>query len=191
MKLDVRILNASLFALMLAACDGGPSLPRVSGIDGAVRFTYSGARNGTYSAAGAADGFSPSYAYADRSSDGWTAVYTTWARQDGSRISLTIAFPTPSGPTTVGFDWRKCLQDGPCPGGTVFFVPPQAPFAAGDRARDVAQDVFSYARGTIRITSVTAGRIRGTFSGSGNSQAVTTDELSLSDGAFDVPIVSQ
>ena len=184
MKPRIAAVTLALLATSLASgCEGAPGLPRASRPDGTVRFTYSGARTGTYSVAGAADGVSTSYAYAYPAPDpGWTIVSTTWAAQDGSSISLAFGFPTPSGAKTVDFDWRTCLQDMPCPGGVVFFFPPQTALHAA----------YGYARGTIRITSVSGGRMRGTFSGEGTRESGSgTEALTLADGVFDVPVLDQ
>ncbi|HEU4558470.1 MAG TPA: hypothetical protein VFS20_11495 [Longimicrobium sp.] len=177
---------ALLGALGAGGCDGGPNLPPVDGSEGAARFTYSGARSGSFTAAGVPDPTSTSYAYARPSSSGWMDVTTTWVRSNGSRIRLSFAFPTPTRPTTVEFDWSECPADGFCPGGIVIFTPP--PPSITDES---GEDVFSFARGTIRITSVEGGRIRGIFSGRGNRQTAGGGTLMLSDGAFDVPIVDE
>lgn len=173
---------ALLTAVVGGGCDGGPTLPSVSGNEGALKFRYSGARSGTYVAAGNPSGGGTSAAYAQPTADGTTVVRTSARNPDGSAVTVFLYFPTPAAPTTIAVDWSECPRDGFCAGGQVFFSP-ATPSAI------TPSEQFGYSEGTIRITAAGAGRIRGTFGGRAHA-ATGSGAVNIRDGEFDLPLLA-
>ena len=173
-------------ALALAGCDGSPTLPSVSGEDGAMRFSYSGAHGGTFNAV---SNTGPNiWAYAE-AGNGYVTLRSQMRKADGSEVTLFVAFADPNGgvfvapaaPQTITIDVDNCPQDVACAGGTIRFTPPH-PIGAIPQMFET----FNYRRGTIHITARGNGRIRGTLSGDLVSESST---LSVRDGEFDLALL--
>ena len=176
------------FAALLGACDDatGPDRNEV----GTVRFTYAGARSGTFEAVGrfpaatVRGSATGTWAAAVRlraglvPEDGPHAVLAATQRRADARADVFSVLFVPLEVRTV-----SCGEDevALCPLFTQlrFGVPP----LVGD-----AEAEFVVVSGTLRVTGASESRVRGTFemvlrqTGSGAA-------LLVSDGSFDVPVV--
>lgn len=165
-------------ALAVAGCDGRPTFPTVSGEDGAVRFSYSGAHDGTFKAV--SNTGQNIWAYAE-AGNGYVVLRSQMRKDDGSEVTLFVAFFAPAAPQTITIDLDRCLQGAACPGGSIRFTPPH-PIGSIPQT----YEVFNYRRGTIRVTEIGNGRIRGTVSG---ELASESSALSVRDGEFDLALL--
>jgi hypothetical protein len=183
MKRRSLVVAASLVTVFaLSGCGNEPTLPSVSGNEGALRFSYSGARRGTYVAAGDVHEGTGVWAYAELDG-GRTVIRTLGRKGDNGTIELFLVFETPAAPGTIPIDFGACVQGAFCAGGAVQFAPQQI---GGTSTGNIA-DTYGFRSGAIRITSMEGGRIRGTFSG---RLTGTSEPLSVSDGQFDLPVVA-
>ena len=180
MKKPVR--SIVLLAVLAAACDGS-TLPAVTGSEGALRVDLAGARSASFGARGDGTGIQRSeYAVGGRS-NGWIGVQAAHPNADGSQTRIAFTFPERTAPYTITFDWTKCAADLDCPGGIAYLdAPPGNPDGG---------NVFSFSKGEIRVTRISNGRVRGTFSGSGAAMNASTGALRYLNGSFDVPVVDR
>jgi hypothetical protein len=173
------LLLATLALALLAGCKdstGSTTHDRVS-------FTYSGSRSGSFSASGPVPSTSApwakAFAGASAASDGYTvSAYSPSTATVGTRLVFltdqaggTGAYSSDCSDSgtadrcffgVIKFDW-----DGSAPAGT---------------ANGVS---FGTEHVTLNLTSVTATRMAGTFSGTFVSGA---QRITITDGAFDVPV---
>ena len=179
-------LAAALAALTLAACGDGTGSDIASG---SLAFTYSGARNGSYSASGTFERTSDStfarqpFAVGARGSDGATTFASILSYQPATSATghlVLFSLPNVTAPATLTFDANCDAAD--CPvGGVIFDTNP-------DQSEDEA-DFYVFDSGTLEVTSVSSGRLRGTFSGTA-TEFFGDRSITITHGTFDVPLVS-
>lgn len=174
---------------LLAACGDstGPDKPSNSNA-GSLGFSYSGDRVGSYSASGvfSRDGGSPfvkqPFATGIRNQAGGQQEmvllsYTPVSAATGNMV----LFIVPNVTATGGYPLHtSCTDDADCPFAGVFF----------DTDPGVEEDdseAYVFTDGTLNVTSVTDGHLRGTFSG---TAATLSGErvITVADGSFDVPV---
>ena len=180
LPMKTRTAASILLLAILSACDSS-NLPDVSGTDGALRFDFSGAHSGTFQAQG--DGTA-------RTGDQWAGGYRSraWITVTGVRALggglqdlFSFDFPEKAAPYTVKVDRSQCLPMAPCSGGLLVLG------MGGDG--QVPGDDFLFSTGEIRVTSISHGRVRGTFSGTAPADP-GTGAVQLVQGSFDVPLVT-
>ncbi len=185
-----------VLAAFAAAC-GDSTGPGLSGTEGVLRFTYSGTVSGNFVAEGAIDMSSPSglptSAGAVAMEEGGMFAVVGVRPTTGNRIDMfALSLGNMQGTGTVNINLIACqdIQSGTCPSG-VFMLdvdPARAVVAPEPTLPDTPMYILM--SGSITVTSRSATRIRGSFSGS----AMSTDLASLrmitiSGGSFDVPII--
>jgi hypothetical protein len=178
----VRTAASLLLLAALAACDS-TNLPKVSGNDGAVRFDFSGAKSGAFTARG--DGVtraSAEWAVGDRSR-GWITVNAVRATGGSRQDVFSFDFPEQAAPYIIRFDRSQCAPQAPCSGGIVVLGMDPASDTSGP-----GED-YLFSKGEIHVTSLAGGRVRGTFSGTAPADP-GTGALQIVDGSFDVPLVA-
>lgn len=184
----MRRLAAAASLLALAACGDGPSA--VTGLNGAISFTYSGAGGGTFNVSGTM----PTIA-AQIGNSNWGAGFrdtpNTQIQVAGVRTRgagrydvvdlalprLTVGSSTIS--ATCNPDTSNCAE--------VFFV---TNASESDNNFDF---VYMLTTGTVAISEISDSRVKGSFTGSGtcfNASGATSAFTIMSGGTFDVPLVS-
>ncbi|HSU12882.1 hypothetical protein [Longimicrobium sp.] len=181
-------IAAALLAatISLAACGDSTG----SSVDpGSLSFTYTGARSGSYSATGAIVRTSdttfakqPFAVGAKGTLQGQTFVsilsYRPVTSSTGDMVLFDLANVT--GPTVLSLD-AGCVADD-CPfAGIAFDTDPDA--------SEDESDFYLFDSGTLSVTAVSGGRIRGTFSGTA-TEFFGDATITVTNGAFDVPLVS-
>ena len=177
-------LAAALAALAACSDSTGPS-----GNEGQLQFGYSGARNGSYSATGelVPSGSSAGFVKQSFAAAGSTtfsgdpviilASYAPVTSQVGDQIELILPGRTGTFAFVEGCDANDCAE-----GFLGFSFDP-------DLGYDANGDYFTLVSGTVTITSVSGGRVRGTFSGTAVSDASgSARTLNVSGGSFDAPL---
>jgi hypothetical protein len=171
--------------LALAACGDGTG----SGVEpGSLSFTYTGARSGSYSATGTIRRTSdttfarqPFAVAAKASFQGASFVsllsYQPVTDQTGHLVLFDLAGVT--GPAT--FSLAPCDT-------------PDCPFAAiafdtDPNAGEDDSDLYVFDSGTLAVTSVSGGHLRGTFNGTA-TLLLGDATITVANGTFDVPLVS-
>lgn len=188
-----RFAPAFLFVAALAACDG-PTGPGETADPGSLGFSYAGAVSGTFGVEGA-----PRLDARGRPSFGAWAVAGPSVRFPEEKLTVVglrgenerdavlfaVSVPRLSAPGTVAID-RNCA--GPeCASALLLFGSddPRTPHAGVERTCEILS-------GTLTVTSISEGRVTGTFSGRGHCVAdVQRDPFlpfTISDGSFDAAI---
>lgn len=183
-----RLTVTGSLVLLIACGDDGPTT--VTGLNGALSFTYSGAVSGTFNATGQM----PTSPTAQETS-AWAAgeVITTGTdagtyavaaspRTGGTYdLVVVVANRTNAGTATIDFD--NCTDD-VC-SGVSFIIGQETGTGSG------FDQLCGLASGTVVITEVTSSRIIGTFSGAGScfSEGGTETAFTVTNGSFNVPIV--
>ena len=188
MRLQHLAVTASLAAVLIGCGDDGPTT--VTGLNGALSFTYSGAVSGTFNATGQM----PTSATAQETAT-WAAgeVVTTGADagtyavastpRTGGRHDFVIVVANRTNAGTATIDLNNCDAN-VCSG--VSFVIGQETGTGGGFLQ-----LCGLESGTVVITEVTSTRIIGTFSGAGTcfSESGTETAFTVTNGSFNVPIV--
>ncbi len=193
MKHILKFVCIPLLPAVLAACDG-PTGAGETVDPGALRFTYAGSVSGTFGVEGA-----PLLDARGRAAPGAWAVAGPSARfpeekltvvgyrggAGGDAVLFAISMPRLSAPGTVTID-RDCAGQ-QCASALLLFGSdePHRPHAGVERTCEVLS-------GTVTVTSITAERVAGTFSGRGHCVGdVQRDPFlpfTLSEGSFDAAI---
>jgi hypothetical protein len=178
-----RLLVASVF-LSLLACDS--TEPNVSG---SVSFTYTGAGGGTFSAAGDVPSFN-----APSTSSSWAVGYT-----DAGETYVVASRPRTGGLTDLAVLRIQRTTTGSEPIDPACDVDGSAAcsglmFSLNFNGNGDTGDFFCFlSSGTVVVTEISEGRIKGTFSGSGSCTAGaggTPAAFAVTGGSFDVARVT-
>ena len=177
-----RLLVTSL--VFLAAC-GSDGPTTVTGFDGALTFTYSGANSGTFSASGSL----PSTASGQAT--------TAWAAAQASATSeMFVAAASPRSSTThdfVGIFIQRNTVGTETINPSCSFNCNGVDLTIGAANSGSTFTVMCYlTSGSIASTEKSASRMKGTFSGSGEcltSTGAAAGALTVTNGTFDVAIV--
>ena len=172
----------------MAACKDSTGSDN-NGNNGSLSFNYSGARSGSYQASGQYQSSGTSFAKQSFAVGTNTVLFgtpvaliasyqpTTSSR--GDEVILVLEGNAHTGTYSRDFD---C--DANCAIGFVSYgIDP----ALDD---DTSSDDFSFADGTVTVTSVSNGRMRGTFSGHMEDDETSLRTVNVVSGSFDVPMVS-
>jgi hypothetical protein len=179
-----RILLAALpFAVLIAACED-PSGPGQGAAESRVSIAYTGAVSGSFVGEGSPDpGSAPNaqtFATANRAADG-TVEIIAYGQRGGSRFDLTtITLPD----AAVG---QAAVEV--CPGETCSSV--ALALDVGRATGSVATHTCHLDEGSIRVTSITQTRVKGTISGSGfcvPGGGGDFVDFQVASGSFDVMI---
>jgi hypothetical protein len=182
--MKTRILLAALpLAAFIAACDD-PSGPGEASAESRVSIAYTGAVSGTFVGEGSPDlGSAPNaqtFASATRAADG-TVEVVAYGQRGGSRFDVTsITIPN----AAVG---QAAVEV--CPGETCPSV--SLALDLGRATGSVAAHTCHLDEGSIRVTSITQTRVKGTVSGSGYcipGAGGDFVDFSIASGTFDVQI---
>jgi hypothetical protein len=186
-----RIIAAATLAAAAALAGCKDSTGNDGPGSGSVSFTYTGARSGSYSASGEFErvgtssfvkkSFAAGVTLADPSGQyigvlGYVPVTATTGNQ------AVLVLPTVTGGETLTLD-PTCESTTFCPLGLITFD--LNPDAQVDDSEG-----FLFSDGTVHVTSVANGRIKGTFSGTA-VDITGTKTLTVTSGAFDVPLLQQ
>ena len=177
-----RLFVASL--VLLAAC-GSDGPTTVTGFDGALSFTYSGANSGTFSASGAL----PTSAAAQATS--------AWAAAQASATSeMFVAAASPRSGTThdlVGIFIQRNTVGSDEVDDACGFNCTSVDLSIGLANSGSTFTAYCYlTAGTVAITEKSASRMKGTFSGTGectSSGGAPTGAFTVTNGTFDVAIL--
>jgi len=197
----LRLAVALGVALTLAACDGGgPGDPNPPETGGTVSFTFSGDQSGSFSAAGMRQGSPENPAFGTWAAAGWSqeeqqlAVAAFRGRTAPAGDWFVLGLGNTTGTGTVTLDGAPCLEgeeDGCAMGILGFDVREPGEFdPTNDR-------VYAILSGTVTITTFTADRLRGTFSGTAVhlldhfTSAPEPRTLTIAGGSFDVPLIRE
>lgn len=168
---------------LLASC-GGDGPTTVTGFNGALSFTYSGANSGTFSASGSV----PTTANG-QFTNAWAAA------QASSTSEMFVAAVSPRSSTThdiVGIFIQRNTVGSVTINSTCNVNCNSVDLAIGvaNNGSTFTADCFLTA-GTIAITEKTSSRMKGTFSGTGtcSSSVGSTGSFTATGGTFDVAIV--
>lgn len=184
----------------LAACDGGGTGPVVP--SGSASFRFSGGlptlfTGGSFSASGApeldASGRPGVQAWAVAGSHptngplvppGSKLAVVAFSPRGGQGDLLVLTLPRVSGPTSVQIDDHCAAVN--CTRGLILLgVSPHAP-------HDGVRGACEFSTGTVQITSVSGGRVRGTFAATGwctvDLRTSPVYSITVPEGEFDVPI---
>lgn len=178
-----QLLLAASLAL-LAGC-GSDKVTTVTGLNGAVSFTYSGAVSGTYSATGAlpSGNFETTTWSAGVISQGAVFVESATPASSSSHNFVFIAIPrTTTGSSPID---PEC-SDNVC--GEMFFELGAPNSGSANPTQTCILDA-----GTITITEITSSRVKGTFTGTAGtclSSNQTLGSFTVTNGSFDVALVS-
>ncbi|HKP77083.1 MAG TPA: hypothetical protein VJT67_16245 [Longimicrobiaceae bacterium] len=158
---------------------------------GSVSFTYTGARSGTYSASGEFEKLGSgsfvkkSFATGVNLNDangnvigilGYVPVTATTGHQ------AVLVLPPVTGGETLEID-PTCEGTTFCPLGLISFnLNPDEQFDDSEG--------FLFTGGTVHVTSVANGRLKGTFSGTA-VDVTGTQTLTVTNGSFDVPLLPE
>jgi hypothetical protein len=183
------LLSALFGALATPACRDGGTDPS-AGESGTVSFTYvAGSQSRSYTASGAV------------SLSGGSAQFGTWAvaGRSGSEL-LVMAFVERTGSRGDGFFLYLPQVNGPrtdafteeC-GNDPDAICPYVSLVTGMMLGDDDSFTRSCAleSGTVTVTAISDGRVRGTFSGTGECFVAATDAdeaFRITNGTFDVPV---
>lgn len=186
MKTGCLAVALAVAALTLSGCGDSTG----SGVKtGSLSFSYSGARSGSYNASGeyrpTATSFARQpFAVGSKGVQNGVAFISVLSYQPVTTTTghvVIMLLPTVTAPATLSLD-ASCDTD-QCPlAGVVFDTDP-----------DVAEDesnLYVFDSGTLQVTSVSSGRITGTFSGTA-TEILSDSSITVTNGAFDVPLVSQ
>lgn len=193
--MNSRLFFAGLLAAFTAACGDGGTEPELQ--TGSLSFSYSGAESGTFAATGPldVDGGAPTSDGAAAQSYGTTFTRIAAVRMAGSNQAdiIQFALPAVTGPGSFSLD-MECLSASyggfTCPFAVIgLSVPTQSPPPGSPTV--LPDGLYAFASGTITVTSVTATRIVGTFSGSAQSiefdPSAGAEVITVTNGTFDVP----
>ncbi|MFL5538464.1 MAG: hypothetical protein ACJ8J0_05700 [Longimicrobiaceae bacterium] len=174
-------------AITLSACGDSTGSDAASG---SLAFSYTGARSGSYSATGSFRRTSDStfarqpFAVGAKGTENGVSFVSLLAYQPVSATTGDLALfllPNVTGPTTL--DLSPGCAAAECPLAAIIFdTDPQA--------SEDESDVYTFESGTLAVTSVSGGRMRGTFSGTA-TQFFGGESVTVTGGTFDVPLVSQ
>jgi hypothetical protein len=189
-------LGAALLVLALLAGCGGD----VSGVSetiepGTMTFVYGGAVSGAFAAEGAplvdararplfgtwaAAGLSPFIG-------GKLVVAGFSGQRENEGVHLALSVPRVEGPATIRID-TNCLDPGCSSLYLLVGADPRNPHGTKDLTCDMI-------KGTLQITSISADRVAGTFSGEGFCVAHIRKDpfipFTVQNGSFDVDIVEE
>lgn len=194
-RIPALALAACLVAV--AACDDGTTGP-VDAPSGSLSFSYSGAQSGSFSATGQYGEdrtgsfewrpFAVGLRYFDNSVNAQTIDIFGVAPRSGTRgDAVDLFIDDLTQPRALSLDLEACLlnratldvRDGCAVGLFAFDASPQT--GAGE--------IWLTRTGTLTVEAVSAGRIRGSFSGTLVNE--DDDVITVSGGTFDVPVVNR
>lgn len=176
-------------AMALSACGDGTGSSGGTA-SGSLNFDYSGARSGSYRASGTFQRTSDTtfakqaFAVGARGTISGTTVIDLLSYQPGNAQTgnmVLIELPNATGPATFSLD-ASCGTDD-CPLAAIIFD-------TDPNASEDSSDLYFFETGAVQVTSVSSGRIRGTFSGTA-TEFVGDQTITVTNGTFDVPLVSQ
>ena len=176
-------------SMALSAC-GDSTGSSGTTASGSLSFDYTGARSGSYRASGAFQRTSDTtfakqpFAVGARGTiSGVTFVdllsYQPVDAQTGHMVLIEL--PNVTAPTTFSLDGSCDTDD--CPLAAVIFD-------TDPNASEDDSDLYFFETGTLQVTSVSSGRLRGTFSGTA-TEFLGDQTITVTNGTFDVPLVSQ
>ncbi|MFL5384206.1 MAG: hypothetical protein ACJ8GN_16925 [Longimicrobiaceae bacterium] len=186
------LLGAALAAVTVVAVGCKDTTGIAPPTAGSLAFSYTGAQSGSYSASGLLTRHNDtsfvkqSFAAGLTLSNGGKAYvgllsYAPVATATGDEVVL--IFPSVGAGQTLTFT-ETCTATTPnCSLGLIAFD------ANPDLVND-GSDTFFFTAGTIQVTSVSNGRITGTFSGTA-ADSLGTRTITVTGGTFDVPLRSQ
>lgn len=183
-------------ALSLAGCDGSPS-GSDSGPEGSLSFTYRGAASGSFKASGelklaAGTAPQPSTGAAAFMPDSTLAVVAFRETGSGRGDGFSLLLGTVKSTGTLTLNLLGCQQQSPGACRIGFFAPDisAAELAATPDPAALLGKTYVLVLGEVKVTSISATRVKGTFSGTAflaNQQSLS-GLLQISDGRFDVPV---
>ena len=184
MQLNRLVIGASL--ALLASCKDSSTSP--SGFSGTLSFSYSGAITGNFSASGvmpAATGAMETSAWAAgevSTVDGVTYVAAATPRNSTSHdfFGFYVERTTPGSSSASDNCTSNCAFVG-------------FEFGMQNGAGNTWLQICSLTTGTVAITEITATRVKGTFSGTGECVpfgSSTPQAFTVTNGTFDVALVS-
>lgn len=193
MKGILKAVFIPLAAVAAAACDGGPTGPGETTPPGSLGFSYEGAVNGRFDAAGA-----PLLDAGGRAAPGEWAVAGASPRfpaeklavaaflgdADGEGVLFAVTVPRVAPGTTVTID-RNCAEPGCASALLLFGSNPRRPHDDVERTCEIF-------KGTLTVVSLSDSRVSGTFSGQGycvvNVQTDPFLPFTVTGGSFDAAI---
>jgi hypothetical protein len=173
----LRAIVPLFLSLVAVAAACGKDATQPTGAPSTVSFTYSGDRNGTYSATG----FEPDV----RTGTRWTTPWASATNLNGTTQAYTevlTSLPVSTGNqvTLFFFPYGKT--------GTSALSAAQGDQVVFDYKSGVSGgQVYFFNPGTVSVTSVTADRVAGTFSGTA-VDTVNHRTLTVTNGSFDVHV---
>jgi hypothetical protein len=193
MKGILKTVFIPLAAVAAAACDGGPTGPGETAAPGSLGFSYEGAVNGRFDAAGAplldaggraAFGDWAVAGASPRFPDQKLAVVGFRGQSQGEGVLFAITVPRVAPGTTVAID-RNCAEPGCASALLLFGSNPRRP-------HDGVEQTCEIFKGTLTVVSLSESRVTGTFSGQGYCVAdVHTDPFlpfTVTGGSFDAAV---
>lgn len=177
----------SAAAIALSACGDSTGSAVASG---SLAFGYTGARSGSYSATGSFRRTSDStfarqpFAVGARGTESGVSFVSLLAYQPVSTTTgdlVLFLLPNVTGPTTL--DLSPGCAAAECPLAAIVFD-------TDSQASQDESEFYAFESGTLEVTSVSGGRMRGTFSGKA-TQFLGGESVTVAGGTFDVPLVSQ
>ncbi|HEX8393779.1 MAG TPA: hypothetical protein VF665_15670 [Longimicrobium sp.] len=194
MRMPRFALFALLFSFVAAACGdatGDDDDPR-----GSLSFTYRGPINGSYSADGELT-FLPGAFFAPEGAAGAfrqdSALVIAAARQGAAAGSLdvfTLALGDVERSGTYAFNPAACQEQRPATCRIGAFAPglDLMELSGNPDLPTVAERAYILVLGSVRVTAISARRVRGEFSGSAVLASDPLHPISIDNGRFDVPI---
>lgn len=190
-------LFALLLSLLLLGCGGGSTDVEPFDPSGSLSFTYRGAINGSFSAAGelelaAAATYQPvTGAGAYRQQD-HLAVVASRLLGGGRLEGFTLLLGDVRRSGSLAIDPTVCMGASMSLCRIGFFLPDFDP-AESNGAPDLetlATSSFVLLTGEVTITTITANRMKGTFRGLAvrGGELSARDAITISSGAFDLPL---
>ncbi len=210
MRIALRFAVVGFLALGLAACSDETTGPDDEGLgihEGEIRFTYSGAKSGTFSAKGAFE--------VDEDGDPKLQSFAFATEVEGDEFEselesvafLGINLHLPKLDVVAGAlgDLRKgtfspdsCAQEGVHPDCAALTF--SIDIDVNDFLDEEAElSAYLLTSGTVEVTSIAGGRIRGSFTGTAKLLApedsgdifVPNSDLTVSSGSFDLPLLKE
>jgi hypothetical protein len=174
-NLDVksRVLLAVLLAIAAGCGDGtGPG-----GLTGSLSFSHSGATTGTFSASGSL-----------LTEDPQTGTWAAAARDDANQmiaIAANVGRPDTFDDTVIDFPQLT-------PGSVTIANGARVVITFGQTQSGTATWFCDLTSGSVVVTSLSGGRARGTFSGTGSCLPATGGPVAftVTNGSFDVPLIT-